>query len=89
MSFLSPFRTFLLPAGPFFGISQNFQWPYSYQFNFSVQRQVAANFSLSSGDVGTLSHDLPFAQDINAPATGVPRPSLRDQQQHSAAQTDR
>jgi hypothetical protein len=62
---------FLTPGGPFFGFAKNFQWPYSYQFNLSVQRQVSSNFSVSAAYVGNLTHDLPFAQDINAPATGT------------------
>jgi hypothetical protein len=62
---------FLTPGGPFFGFAKNFQWPYSYQFNLSVQRQVTSNFSVSAAYVGNLSHDLPFSQDINAPATGA------------------
>ena len=62
---------FLTPGGPFFGFSKNFQWPYSYQINFSVQRQITSTLSVSAAYVGTLSHDLPFAQDINAPATGT------------------
>jgi hypothetical protein len=62
---------FLTPGGPFFGFAKNFQWPYSYQFNLSVQRQVTSNFSVSAAYVGNLTHDLPFAQDINAPATGT------------------
>jgi hypothetical protein len=36
-----------------------------------VQRQVTSNFSVSAAYVGNLTHDLPFAQDINAPATGT------------------
>lgn len=72
-----PFVTpnFLTAGGPFFGVAQNFQWPYSYQLNFSVQRQIASNFSVSAAYVGNLSHDLPFAQDINAPATGPSAPA--------------
>ncbi len=66
---------FLTPGGPFFGFARNFQWPYSYQFNFSVQRQVTSNFSVSAAYVGNLTHDLPFAQDINAPATGSLAPA--------------
>ena len=66
---------FLTPGGSFFGFAKNFQWPYSYQLNLSVQRQIAKNFSVSVAYVGTLSHDLPFAQDINAPATGALTPA--------------
>lgn len=66
---------FFSVGGPFFGIAKNFQWPYSYQLNFSLQRQLASNFSVSAAYVGNLSHDLPFAQDINAPATGALAPA--------------
>jgi hypothetical protein len=66
---------FLTPGGPFFGFSKNFQWPYSYQFNLSVQRQITSNFTVSAAYVGNLTHDLPFAQDINAPATGALAPA--------------
>ena len=66
---------FLTPGGPFFGFAKNFQWPYSYQLNLSVQRQVTSNFSVSAAYVGNLTHDLPFAQDINAPATGSLAPA--------------
>jgi hypothetical protein len=66
---------FITPGGPFFGFAKDFQWPYSYQINLSVQRQLTANLSVSAAYVGTLSHDLPFAQDINAPATGALAPA--------------
>jgi hypothetical protein len=48
-------------------IAKDFQWPYSYQFNFMVQRQIANGFSLSAGYVGTLSHHLAFSPDVNYP----------------------
>lgn len=66
---------FFSVGGPFFGIAKNFEWPYSYQLNFSVQRQVASNFSVSAAYVGSLSHNLPFAQDVNAPTTGPLAPA--------------
>lgn len=62
---------FLTTGGPFFGFARNFQWPYTYQLNFSVQRQITSNFSVSAAYVGALSHDLPFAQDLNQPVTGA------------------
>jgi hypothetical protein len=40
-----------------------------------VQRQVTSNFAVSVAYVGNLTHDLPFAQDINAPATGALAPA--------------
>jgi hypothetical protein len=66
--FASP--NFLSVGGPFFGIAKNFQWPYSYQLNFSLERQILPYLTVSAAYVGGLSHDLPFAHDINAPATG-------------------
>jgi hypothetical protein len=58
---------FIVPGGSFFGIDKNFQWPYSYQVNFSVQRQITSDFTVTAAYVGTFSHDLPFATDINYP----------------------
>ena len=66
---------FLTPGGPFFGFSRNFRWPYSYQFNLSVQRQITSSFIVSAACVGNLTHDLAFAQDINAPTTGALAPA--------------
>ena len=63
-------QNFLTVGGPFFGFDRNFQWPYSYQLNLSVQRQLTSNFGVSVAYVESLGHDLPFAQDINQPATG-------------------
>ncbi len=57
---------FITPAG-LLPIALNFEWPYSYQFNFTVQRQVGAGFTVSAGYVGTLSHHLAFSPDINYP----------------------
>jgi hypothetical protein len=58
---------FIVPGGSFFGFSKNFQWPYSYQVNFSIQRQITSDFTVTAAYVGTFSHDLPFATDINYP----------------------
>jgi hypothetical protein len=57
---------FIYPAG-IWGISPDFKWPYSYQLNFSVQRQITKDFSMTAAYVGTLSFRLPFATDINYP----------------------
>jgi outer membrane receptor protein involved in Fe transport len=66
---------FLTVGGPFFGVSKNFQWPYSYQLSLSLDRQITSNFGVSVAYVGALSHDLPFAQDLNAPSTGAAAPA--------------
>lgn len=57
---------FVTPAG-LLPIALNFQWPYTYQFNFTVQRQIANGLSVSAGYVGTLAHHLAFSPDINYP----------------------
>ncbi|HEX3437396.1 MAG TPA: carboxypeptidase regulatory-like domain-containing protein [Pseudacidobacterium sp.] len=57
---------FIYPAS-LQGIDRNYQWPYAYQFNFSVQQQIARDFAVTMSYVGTLSHDVPFAPDINYP----------------------
>ena len=57
---------FILPAG-LLPIDLNFLWPLSYQFNFTLQRQIGKGFSVSGGYIGTLSHHLAFSPDINYP----------------------
>ncbi|HUI56791.1 MAG TPA: carboxypeptidase regulatory-like domain-containing protein [Bryobacteraceae bacterium] len=70
---VSPFPYSYNPASPrfitpanLFGIAPDFQWPYTYQLNFSVQRQVK-DVSFTAAYVGALSHRLPFAVDVNYP----------------------
>ena len=57
---------YILPAA-LLPIALNFQWPFSYQLNFTVQREIAKGLSLSAGYVGTLSHHLAFSPDVNYP----------------------
>jgi len=50
--------------------------------NFTVQRQLTNDLSVSVGYVGSLAHDLPFAQDVNYPLiTTTPVPSTGNVQQ--------
>ena len=49
------------------GISTEFVWPYTYQMNFTVQREVAGGITLSGGYVGSIGHKYPFQRDINDP----------------------
>lgn len=57
---------FVTPAS-LLPIALDFYWPYSYQFNFTVQRQLSRGLSVSAAYVGTLSHHLAFSPDINYP----------------------
>lgn len=54
-------------GGPILGISPNFQWPYTYELNFSVQHEFAHGLTLGAAYVGSLAHRLGFATDLNAP----------------------
>src|SRR5262249_44331160 len=73
-----PYNGQFVPGGSVFGPSPNFKWPYTYQLNFSVQRQVTSSLGVLASYVGSLSHNLPFAIDLNYPAAftgpGVPTP---------------
>ncbi len=57
---------FIFPASVE-GISLDYRWPYSYQLNFSVQRQVTGSLSLTAAYVGTMARRLPFMVDQNYP----------------------
>jgi hypothetical protein len=57
---------FIYPAN-IFAIAKNFVWPYTYQFNFSLQQQLTKDFSVSASYVGSLGRRLPFALDQNYP----------------------
>lgn len=77
-----PYQGAYTPGGGILGIDTNFQWPYTYQMNFTVQRQLTSDLSVSVGYVGSLAHDLPFAQDVNYPLiTTTPVPSTGNVQQ--------
>ncbi len=49
------------------GVSPGFDWPYTYQLNFSIQRQLTSTMSASVAYVGSMSHNLPFSFDANYP----------------------
>ena len=77
-----PYQGAYTPGGGILGIATNFQWPYTYQMNFTVQRQLTSDLSVSAGYVSGLAHDLPFAQDVNYPLiTTTPVPSTGNVQQ--------
>jgi hypothetical protein len=49
------------------GASVDFQYPYTYQLNASVQRELPGNASVTIAYVGALSHRLPLQVDVNNP----------------------
>ncbi|MFZ2022827.1 MAG: carboxypeptidase regulatory-like domain-containing protein [Terracidiphilus sp.] len=55
---------FLLPAS-IESIGTKVQWPYIYQFNLAVQRQLPLQVALTAAYVGTLSRDVPTMIDGN------------------------
>ena len=74
---VSPFPYAFTPASPRFiyptsvaGPTMGFKWPYTYQMNFSVQRQLRSDLSVEAAYVGAISHKLPFTRDANYPIYG-------------------
>jgi hypothetical protein len=67
------------PGGATEAISPHFKYPYVYQFNFSVQRQLPGGLTLTTAYVSALSHQLPnFIDAAYAPystAFGAPSTS--------------
>lgn len=59
----------ILPAAVS-GASLDFAWPYTYQTNFSVERQVMKDVSVTAAYVGSLGRRLPFGQEVNYPVFG-------------------
>jgi hypothetical protein len=57
---------FIFPAA-IYGMAPDFRWPYTYQLNLSVERQLGAGWTMSAGYVGSLGRRLPFAIDLNYP----------------------
>ena len=55
---------FLVPAS-IESIGTNVQWPYIYQFNMAVERQLPGRVSLTTAYVGTLSRHVPTMIDDN------------------------
>ena len=56
---------FMLKPSDVSTIATNFHFPYTYQFNFSIQRELRKDLSVTSAYVGTVTHRLPFTVDKN------------------------
>jgi hypothetical protein len=71
---VSPFPYTYNPSNPVYvadaelsGTNLAFHWPYTYQTNFSIQRQITKDLSLTGAYVGSYSHNLPLGVDLNYP----------------------
>ncbi|PYX93116.1 MAG: TonB-dependent receptor, partial [Acidobacteria bacterium] len=62
-----PYNGSFVAGGSIYGADRSFEWPYTYQLNLSLQRQLTKDLSIMTAYVGSLSHNLPFATDINYP----------------------
>jgi hypothetical protein len=63
----NPSNPVYVPGGNLFGMSPSFQWPYTYQTNVSIQRQITTGLSLTAAYIGAYSHNLPLGIDLNYP----------------------
>jgi hypothetical protein len=60
---------FTLPA-QVFGPSLDFVWPYTYQMNVTLEKEILRSFSASASYVGALGRRLPASIDRNYPVFG-------------------
>jgi hypothetical protein len=73
----NPFPYLYDPANPVFrfpaqvfGPSLDFVWPYTYQMNLTLQREILRDYSLSASYVGALGRKLAASVDRNYPVYG-------------------
>jgi hypothetical protein len=60
------------PVLPFtLHVSKNFEYAYANQANFTVERQLTKDMSISAGYLFVGAHHLPHPLDINAPRTDL------------------
>jgi|CXWL01.1.fsa_nt_gi hypothetical protein len=74
---VGPFPFEYTPASPrytlpaqVFGPSLDFVWPFSYQMNFTVEKEIGRNLSVSASYVGALGRNLATPVDRNYPVFG-------------------
>jgi hypothetical protein len=60
---------FTLPA-QVFGPSLDFVWPYSYQANFTIEKEFFEHFAVTASYVGAFGRNLPASIDQNYPVFG-------------------
>ena len=64
------------PGGATEAIAPKFKYPYIYQMNLSVQRQLPGKVSVTVAYVGALSHQLPNFIDANLSLIHIWRSSM-------------
>jgi hypothetical protein len=62
-----PYKGTFATGGGLFPVASDFAWPYTFQMNVSVQRQLTEALTMGVAYVGTRGRNLPFARDINYP----------------------
>ena len=62
-----PYKGTFTTGGGLFPVASDFEWPYTFQMNISVQRQVTRDLIVGAAYVDTSAHNLPFGRDINYP----------------------
>jgi hypothetical protein len=71
-----------LPAASIETIGVNYRWPYIYQVNTSIQRELPKHVTLTTAYVGTLSHRVPIMIDDNyapyAPGASTSQTSINN-----------
>jgi len=61
----TPGKPIFFPQAAIESISTKMKYPYIYQFNLSVQRQLPERISLTAAYVGTMAHNVPTMIDAN------------------------
>jgi hypothetical protein len=60
------------PVLPFtLAVAQDFQYAYANQANFTIERQLTKDVSISGSYIFVGAHHLPHPQDVNAPRTDL------------------
>jgi outer membrane receptor protein involved in Fe transport len=62
-----PYKGTFATGGGLFPVASDFAWPYTFQMNIGMQRQLTRSLVVGAAYVDTESHALPFARDINYP----------------------
>jgi outer membrane receptor protein involved in Fe transport len=62
-----PYKGTFTTGGGLFPVASDFAWPYTFQMNIGMQRQLTRDLVVGAAYVDTESHALPFARDINYP----------------------